>query len=249
MKLQYICLVILLSLCSLACEDYSSSNTHPIEHTHDYDDGHNHEGHNHPEEAPNFDDDKLADIENRYSSESRRDWQKPYLAISMFGDLEDKTIADIGAGPEGYFTFYFAGGTNIKKIIAIDIDQKSLDFINASKKGLGEDGERRIETRLAQPNDAKLKDNEVDDVLISETLTYIDNPVAYLNKLKKSIKQGGKLLIIDFKMKKIPSIFPSVNDRIPLYKMEKIVEDAGFKHIQSDDTSLPFHYMVLCENL
>ena len=113
---------------------------------------------------------------------------------------------------------------------------------------MDEPSQARIETRLAGVNSANLKAAEVDGVLISETLIYIDDPVAYLSNLRKNIKKGGKLLIIDFKMKQIPPIFPPVEERMPLYKMENIVEKAGFQRLLTDDTSLPFHYMVLCEN-
>lgn len=187
-------------------------------------------------------------VENRYSSEVRGQWQQPYLVMDMFGDLEGKTIADIGAGPEGYFTLLLASATKVKKVIALDIDQKALDFINDVKKELDESIQQRIETRLAENDNAKLKMEEADDVLISETLVYIDDPIAYLSQLRKGMKKGGKLLIIDFKMKQIPSLFPPVEERMPLYKMENIIQQAGFKLIQSDDMSLPFHYMVLGEN-
>ena len=42
----------------------------------------------------------IADYENK----DRGIWQKPNMVISLLGDLEDKTVADIGAGT-GYFTF------------------------------------------------------------------------------------------------------------------------------------------------
>ncbi len=252
MKNILICYFALSLICLLAsCQaDYNNSKKYPIEHKHSYSETHSH-GHDEyhaPKSSPEIGTDNFDNIKNRYSSSDRSKWQKPYLAISMFGDLAGKTIADIGAGPEGYFTLYFAGGTNASKILAVDIDQEALNFINEAKKGLGEAEENRIETRLAEPDDAKLEENEVDDILISETLVYIDNPVEYLSNLHKSLKKGGKLLIIDFKMKKIPSIFPQVEQRIPLYKMENVVEEAGFRRLISDDTSLPFHYMILCEN-
>ena len=39
-------------------------------------------------------------------SQDRTIWQKPYDIISLLGPLEDKVIADIGAG-SGYFSFRF----------------------------------------------------------------------------------------------------------------------------------------------
>ena len=55
--------------------------------------------------------------------QSRQVWQKPNLVIELLGDLQDKTIADIGAGV-GYFSFRLAEKAN--RVIAIEIDENSL---------------------------------------------------------------------------------------------------------------------------
>ena len=235
-------------ICSACGADFNNSTKYPIENTHSYHDGHQHGTPITKPATSDFDTSKIDAIQDRYSDENRQMWQQPHLVLNMFGNLSDKVIADIGAGPEGYFTLFLAGRTKAAKIIALDIDKKALDFIDEVKKGLDEPTQARIETRLAGADSANLKATEVDGVLISETLIYIDDPVTYLSNLRKSIKKGGKLLVIDFKMKQIPAIFPPVEERMPLYKMEDIVEKAGFQRLVTDDMSLPFHYMVLCEN-
>lgn len=247
-KVFYRSLGILLFISCLSCDDFNSSQQYPAKQRDTHGNSQEH-SQGTTSATVDMDTTQIQQIEDRYSNERRKVWQQPHLVLSMFGDLGGKTIADIGAGPEGYFTLFLAGRTKAEKILAIDIDERALSFINKVKNGLDESLQSRIETRIAAEDSPNLKENEVDGVLISETLIYIDDPVAYLSNLRKSIKKGGKLLIIDFKMKKIPSIFPSVEERMPLYKMEYIVEKAGFKRLASDDMSLPFHYMVLCENL
>ena len=59
------------------------------------------------------------------STPNRVAWQKPRLIIGLFGsDLKDKIIADIGAGPTGFFTFELA--QQGAKVLAIDIDHSAL---------------------------------------------------------------------------------------------------------------------------
>ena len=44
--------------------------------------------------------------QEKLESQDRTIWQKPYDIIGLLGPLEDKVIADIGAG-SGYFSFRF----------------------------------------------------------------------------------------------------------------------------------------------
>jgi len=50
-------------------------------------------------------------------------------------------------------------------------------------------------------------------------------------------------------MRKIPSVFPSVENRIPLYKVEQELEAAGFQHLTSYDDILEYQYIVIAEKL
>ena len=71
--------------------------------------------------------------------------------------------ADIGAGT-GYFAFPLA--KKAAKVIAIDIDQRFLDYIERRKHA---EKTSNIETRLTAPNASGLKAGEADVVLIVDT--------------------------------------------------------------------------------
>ena len=185
--------------------------------------------------------------EDIYASKNRDLWQQPQTIINYLGNLKGKTLADIGAGPNGYFTFIIATRTNVKKVIAIDIDEKALKYIDDYKQKLSDNQKEKIETRLVSPTNPQLKEGEVDFILVSNTLTYIDDRLDYLKKLRKGLSKNGQILIIDSKMKKLPKIFPSRKYRMPLYQMEEIIEEAGFTHILSDDLALNYQYIVLAK--
>ncbi|MBK9734656.1 MAG: methyltransferase domain-containing protein [Saprospiraceae bacterium] len=99
-------------------------------------------------------------------------WQKPGLVIAKLGDISDKVIADIGAGT-GYFSFRLAG--KAKKVIAVEIDKKFIDYIDSTKIFLPQNVGQKIETRLALHDDPLLKQNEVDIILIINTVAYIND--------------------------------------------------------------------------
>lgn len=95
-----------------------------------------------------------TNLDDTHSNVGRAIWQKPGLVIEKLGDISDKVIADIGAGT-GYFSFKLA--LKAKKVIAVEIEQGLLDYIDSTKVMLPENKRSRIETRLATPDDPNLK--------------------------------------------------------------------------------------------
>jgi 2-polyprenyl-3-methyl-5-hydroxy-6-metoxy-1,4-benzoquinol methylase len=99
-----------------------------------------------------------------------------------------QTVADIGVGT-GYFAFPIA--LKAAKVIAIDIDQRFLDYINHKKQTQKSGG--NIETRLTTPDSPGLKGGEADLVLIVDTIHHIENRTEYLRKLKRGLRDGALL--------------------------------------------------------
>lgn len=178
------------------------------------------------------------------STPNRVAWQKPKLIISLFGsDLKDKIIADIGAGPTGFFTFELA--QQGAKVLAIDIDHNALAYIESNKTRLDSAKQKLIQTRLAKPEDPNLKKGEIDGALIVNTITYIQNTRKYLESLTTKLKENGKIVIVDFKMKRLPEqIAPPKSLRMYADRIEDILYDLGYKNIVVDDQTLNFQYII-----
>lgn len=180
------------------------------------------------------------------TSDDRISWQKPDEVIRLLGDLKGETVADIGAGG-GYFAFKLA--RKAEKVIAEEIDTTMIRYMNAVAAGFSEDIQNRFETRLGTESDPNLAEDEVDNIIIINTLTYIDNKKEYLEGLKKGLKIGGTLMIVDFKMKRLAPALdaPDVSDRLAHYEVENLVTDAGFVITKSDDTTLDYQYIVVAQ--
>ena len=169
-------------------------------------------------------------------------WQKPSIVLDLLGDLSDKTVADIGAGP-GYFTFRIA--LKAKKVIAVDIDTFSLELINTFKRNLPPELQGKIETRLAKPDDPLLEKGEADIIVIINTISEISPRKKYLKTLLPALKKGGKLVIVDYKLKKLPiQEAPPQENRVPLNVLENELAQLGYDPVISDDTSLDYQYIV-----
>lgn len=171
-------------------------------------------------------------------------WQNPLAVIKSMGDLEGKTLADIGAGPYGYFSMLIASRTNVGKVIAIDIDADAVAIMEKAKKLLPDSIQNKIETRQVAPADAQLKDGEVDLILIVNTAIFFEDRVEYFKNLLPGLSKDGKLIVIDFKMRQTP-VGPPTDQRIPLGTMESELIQAGYKNLDSNDRSLEFQYIII----
>jgi len=232
-RLLFICLVGVL-LISMACKrEMDSSSHHPYKNTHEYPD---------PGPAPTTSESgELAlDEGNRWI------WQKPELVLERLGNLDNKIVADIGAGPYGYFSFRIAAQTPVRKVVAVDIDPAVNEFIEEAKNILPEGSRERIEARLATPNDPMLNEEEVDIILMVNLSFYLADRIDYFKKLQRGVKPGGKIVIIDFKKRDTP-IGPGINERIALGQIEAELKEAGYINISSDDRTLDYQYIITAE--
>lgn len=182
-----------------------------------------------------------------YENTDRVVWQRPNLIIGLLGngDISDKVVVDIGAG-SGFFAKRIT--PLAKKVIALDIDESFLRFIDSTKVlELPMEVQSRLETRLTPRDAPRLSANEADAVLIVNTFMYIENKLEYLQKLKPCIKEGGRLVIVDFKRKRT-ALGPRPREhRAPLFMVEELLYEAGYKNIQAIDTELNYQYILIAE--
>ena len=67
-----------------------------------------------------------------------------------------------------------------------------------------------------------------------------------MKKLSKGLSPNGKVIIIGFKKKRIPT-GPPAEIKVPLYQVEDYLEQAGYSNIQSNDTALDYQYIVIAD--
>ena len=184
--------------------------------------------------------DQFKDEMSVYESADRVIWQKPDLVIQELGDVDGKVVADIGAGT-GYFSRRIA--YKGAKVIAIDIDPKAIQWMEEQKARFPIELQDRLVIRQAEPNDPKLKAQEVDLVLLVNTYSYISSRVPYFTKLKEAIRPGGDVIIIDFKKKETP-FGPAIEERVDVADVEKELIEAGYTLLKIDQESLEYQYII-----
>ncbi len=136
----------------------------------------------------------------------------------------DYNIADIGSGG-GYYTIRFAEllGDN-GKVYAIDIEQGNLDYIDKILQ------EKHLENKVtlvhAEGNSSDLPDNTLDLLFLRNSFHHLKNRVVYFKALKKSLKDKGKVVIIDHK--KESSSGPGIGHGTGEGEIEEVMKEAGF---------------------
>lgn len=142
------------------------------------------------------------------------------------------TVADIGSGG-GYFTREFAKKVGKKgTIYAIDTDLKNLNFIRHQAKRHGLDN---IVLVLATADRMNLPEAGLDLIFARNAFHHLPEPQQYFRNLKRFLKKGGKVAIIEHKPKKGYSFVAMFRHYTPVTVIMRQMEEAGYTLIQSFD--------------
>ena len=114
--------------------------------------------------------------------------------MDILGIHSGASVADIGAG-SGWFTVRAAKRVGTRgTVYAVDINPEAIKYIDerARKEAIA-----NIRTVLGSEDDPKLPDNSVNSVLILKTYHEIAEPVRLLVNLRRSLRSGARIGIID----------------------------------------------------
>ncbi|UII28668.1 DUF1698 domain-containing protein [Fulvivirga maritima] len=175
-----------------------------------------------------------------YEAPDRGNWQNPQMVLNKLLPLKGKTIADIGAGT-GYFTFRMADQG--AEVIAVDIDERFLSYIDEHKAELPREQRSRISTRISAENDPLLEAGEVDGALVVNTYYFLGDRTNYLKKILNAITTNGTILIVDYKQGDLP-VGPQEINKVSPAEVANELKAAGFTDIKNDNESLPYQYMI-----
>jgi len=140
----------------------------------------------------------------------------------------DDRVCDLGAG-SGLFTRPMARKANGKGVVyAVDIDPELLKHVELTAQ---EQKLTNIKPILASETDPKLPE-PVDLITIIDTLHHIGNQAEYLKGLKKHLKPGGRIAIIDFSRD-----WPAGHEKMAytVGDLDGWMTAAGFKRVEQHD--------------
>jgi len=124
----------------------------------------------------------------------RETWQPPEQIMDSIEVKPGMIIGEAGAG-RGYFTFYLAQRVGEKgKVYANDISKISLNDIQSRSK---RENISNIITVLGETEDPLFPQKNLDMIVMVYVLHMLEKPVEFLKNLKKYMKPGTQLIIIE----------------------------------------------------
>ncbi len=167
----------------------------------------------------------------------RDKWQKPDEVVENLKLKRGDVVADVGAGT-GYFTRRFAVVVGPKgKALGLEIEPSMVAHMKEDAQKLKL---RNYEPRLVKGDDPGLGPQSVNVVFLCDAYHHIENRVAYLKRLRKSLKPDGRVVIVDFHDRPLP-VGPA--QKLSEQTVIKELEQAGYRLIRSLDF-LPYQYFL-----
>lgn len=183
--------------------------------------------------------DDLAGYIAKMEDPERDAWQKPNEVVARLGLKKDSVVCDIGAGP-GYFSLRIAA--QAKQVFAVDVEAKML---SALVERIARSGARNVTPVLALPDDPLIPAGTCDVVLVVDTFHHFPDGVAYLRKLAKTLRPGGRLVNIDFHKRDLP-VGPGIPHKVSREDFLAVGKAAGLK-LTGEHTDLPYQYFLVLQ--
>ncbi len=167
-------------------------------------------------------------------------YQKPHEVITALGLKKGEVIADLGAG-SGYFTFPLARHVGDRgRVYAVDVSPDMILHLNRQIRDLKANN---VVSILCPADDPLLPEAAIDRVFICDTWHHIAGHPQYLALLKKALKPGGQVVMIDFKKVQTP-MGPPLEMRIARDDLIREMETNGFR-LSAEHTFLEYQYFLV----
>jgi ubiquinone/menaquinone biosynthesis C-methylase UbiE len=165
--------------------------------------------------------------------------QKPEHVLDVLKVHEGQTVADVGCG-SGYFTSHLSKRVGARgRVYATDLQQPMLDLL--AKRTSSEHLENVV-ALLAQPNDAKLPDAQLDVILLVDVYHELPNPPVTLAQFKKALAPAGVLALVEYRAED-PKVAIRPEHKTTLDQLKNELTANHWRFLASDE-SLPQQRIV-----
>jgi cyclopropane fatty-acyl-phospholipid synthase-like methyltransferase len=172
-----------------------------------------------------------------FDDPARDEWQQPDAVIRALNLAPDAIVADIGAGT-GYFAVRLARAVPNGRVVGVDASADMVRYLGerAKREGLANLVAQRggaDDPRLAAP---------VDVALLVDVYHHIPARERYFERLRSSLKPGGRVAVVDFRMDSRRGPPPSGRVAPDLVRAE--LGRAGFELVE-EHAFLPDQYFLV----
>jgi len=172
-----------------------------------------------------------------FDDPTRDAWQKPHEVIQALALKPDAIIADIGSGT-GYFSVRFANMTPKGRVYGVDTEPDMVKYLadRAKREGL-----KNITAVKGAPDNPRLPE-KADLIILVDVYHHVENRENYFHQLQKSLKPGGRIAVIDYRMDSPEG--PPKSARIAPDQVKAELKRAGYALAQ-EHAFLPNQYFLV----
>ncbi|MBM7854577.1 ubiquinone/menaquinone biosynthesis C-methylase UbiE [Desulfohalotomaculum tongense] len=165
---------------------------------------------------------------NRAEMLNRRARHPKFKADEIIGALnlqKGAVIADIGSGG-GYFTMRFAEAVGPEgKVYAVDVNAKLLAYIENYAK---ENRMTNVETVLVGESGLNLPEQSCSLIFLRNVFHHLNSPERYFKALKRFLKPGGRVIIIDYKKGTALNLIALMRHHVEEAFIQETMKNAGY---------------------
>ena len=179
-------------------------------------------------------------------SPERDQTQKPGLLIREMGLKPGMTVADIGTGV-GFMLPYLSKAVGPDgHVIAEDIFD---DFLSAAKLKANQAGLENVAFIKGTETDPSLPDGQLDVALALDVYHHFDYPEKMLASIHKALKDGGKLIVVEYYKREsaMPNGRALTHIRLDMPDVIKEVEANHFHLLEEKEHVRDVQYMLMLE--
>ena len=175
-----------------------------------------------------------------FDDPKRDAWQKPHEVIQALALKPDAVVADIGSGT-GYFSVRLAHMVPKGRVYGEDIEPDMVKYLAERAK---RDGLENLISVKGAPGDPLLPE-KVDLILMVDVFHHIEGRDRYFRTLHDSLKPGGRIAIIDFRMESLEGPPKSARSTPEAIKAE--LNRAGYTLVE-EHAFLPNQYFLIFQS-
>ena len=183
---------------------------------------------------------KLRAFLARMEAPDRGRWQRPARVVRALGLRRGQTACEIGAG-SGYFALRLARAVGPRgRVFAVEAEPRILEVLG---RRVQRARARNVTPVLALDDDPLLPAACCDLALLVNTYHHFADGPAYLRKLARALRPGGRIVTVDFHRKRTP-VGPPVEHRVARDAFLADARRAGLVPVAELDL-LPYQYFVV----
>lgn len=172
-----------------------------------------------------------------FDDPERDAWQKPHEVIQALALKPDAVIADVGSGT-GYFSVRLARVVPKGRVYGADT---AADMVKHLAERAKREGLNNVTSIAAAPDNPRLPE-KADLIILVDAYHHIDERERYFRRLRETLKPGGRLAIIDFRLDSPEG--PPKHTRIAPERVKTELKSAGYALVQ-EHAFLPYQYFLI----